>query len=81
MTEQPHPQQPQPYAAGPKRLVRNRDDKVLAGVCSGIADYLGLDRNLVRVLTVLGTVLGAGALVIAYVAAWILVPAEAGPAR
>lgn len=71
MTEQdPHPQ---PYTA-PKRLVRSRDDRWLGGVCGGFAQYFGVDANLVRLLVVLGTILGFGSLIIAYVAAWILMP-------
>ncbi|MDQ4051160.1 MAG: PspC domain-containing protein [Actinomycetota bacterium] len=57
-----------------KRLTRNTDDKLLGGVCSGVADYLGVDVTLVRLLTVVGAVFGLGSLVIAYVVAWLLVP-------
>lgn len=57
-----------------KRLVRRTDDKMVAGVCSGVASYLGLDANLVRVLAVLGTILGFGSLIVAYVVAWVLMP-------
>lgn len=67
-------QHPYPYPR-PRRLVRDTDDRILGGVCSGAAQYLGLDPTLVRVLTVLGTVLGAGSLVLAYAVAWVLVPA------
>jgi len=66
--------QPQPQPQPPKRLVRRRDDRMLAGVCSGVADYLGVDVTLVRLLTVLGAVFGLGSLVVAYVVAWILLP-------
>ncbi len=47
---------------------------MLGGVCSGVADYLGIDVTLVRVLTVLGAIFGVGSLLVAYVVAWILVP-------
>jgi len=57
-----------------KRLTRNTDDKMLGGVCSGVADYLGVDVTLVRLLTVVGAIFGLGSLVIAYVVAWLLVP-------
>ncbi|MGZ4495313.1 MAG: PspC domain-containing protein [Nocardioides sp.] len=60
----------------PKRLVRSRDDRWIAGVCGGVAAYTGLDANLVRLLVVLGTVLGLGSLVVVYVIAWILLPEE-----
>ncbi len=57
-----------------KRLTRRSDDRMVAGVCSGVADYLGIDVTLVRVLTVVGAIFGVGSLVIAYVVAWVLVP-------
>jgi phage shock protein C len=57
-----------------KRLVRRSDDKMVAGVCSGLADYLGVDVTLVRVLTVLGAVFGFGSLIVAYVVMWAVVP-------
>lgn len=60
--------------ASRKRLVRNTDNKVMGGVCAGVADYLGLDPTLVRVLTVVGAVLGLGSVVVAYVVAWAVMP-------
>lgn len=56
-------------------LVRT-DDRWLGGVCGGVARYLGVDPNLIRLVTVIGAVLGIGTLVIAYVAAWVLMPDE-----
>lgn len=38
------------------------------GVCSGIADYFGLDVTLVRIAWVLGTILGFGSLILIYLA-------------
>lgn len=67
---------PRPQPQPPKRLVRRRDDRMIAGVCSGVADYLGVDVTLVRVLTVLGAIFGLGTVVVAYVVAWILLPEE-----
>jgi len=66
------PQHPVP--GGPRRLVRSPDDRWLGGVCGGLAAYTGLDPNLVRLLVVLGTLLGAGSLAVAYVVAWIIIP-------
>jgi phage shock protein C len=71
MTE---PMTPPPSAPAPKRLVRSRDDRWVAGVCGGVASYLGVDANLVRLVVVLGTVLGFGSLAVAYIVAWILMP-------
>ncbi|WP_432663892.1 PspC domain-containing protein [Wukongibacter baidiensis] len=49
-----------------KKLYRSRDDKMIAGVCGGIADYFAIDTALVRILWVLITFLG-GAGIIAYI--------------
>ena len=60
--------------AGPKRLVRSRDDRWLAGVCGGDREYAGVDPNLVRLLAVVGAVFSSGTLFLAYVVAWIVMP-------
>ena len=57
-----------------KRLTRRRDDRMIAGVCSGVADYVGLDPTLVRVLAVVAAVFSGGTMAVAYIAAWILMP-------
>ena len=57
-----------------KRLTRRSNDRMIAGVCSGVADYLGLDPTLVRLLTVVAAVFSGGAVAVAYIAAWILMP-------
>jgi phage shock protein C len=57
-----------------KKLTRSRDDRWVAGVCGGVADYTGVDVTIIRVGLVICTILGAGSLVIGYVAAWILIP-------
>jgi phage shock protein C len=66
--------EPQSVTHPPKRLVRSREDRWLSGVCGGVAQYLGVDPNLVRLVVVIGTILGFGSLLLAYVAAWILMP-------
>ncbi|GAA4896837.1 PspC domain-containing protein [Actinomycetospora straminea] len=60
-------------AFGFRRSVR---DRWIAGVCGGIAARTGLDVNLVRVLAVLLAVFGHLVGLIAYLAAWALVPEE-----
>src|SRR5690349_22635117 len=79
-TEQPGPERPtteQPTAAAtpPRRLYRTRDDRVIAGVCGGIAHYFNIDPVLVRVGAVALALLG-GAGVLAYLAAVLLIPNE-----
>ena len=59
-----------------RRLVRRSDDKMVASVCSGVADYLGIDPMLVRALTLVGAVLGFGTLIVAYVVLWVVLPQD-----
>jgi len=58
---------------GPRRLYKSTDDRMVAGVCGGIADYFGIDPVIVRVIAV-ALVFAGGAGLLAYVAAWLLVP-------
>jgi phage shock protein C len=57
------------------RLYRNQSNKVLAGVCSGIAEYLNIDPTIVRLVWILITFLG-GAGIIAYILACIIIPVK-----
>jgi phage shock protein PspC (stress-responsive transcriptional regulator) len=57
-----------------KRLTRSSSDSMIAGVCGGIAEYTGVDANLIRLLVVVGTILGFGSLAVLYVVAWVLMP-------
>jgi phage shock protein C len=57
-------------------LYRSRQDRMLGGVCGGLARYLGVDVALMRVLLVVLTVFGVGAGAIGYLIAWIVVPEE-----
>jgi len=61
---------------GTKVLVRSRKDRMLAGVCAGVAGYFGLDVTLVRVITAVVCIITAGAGVLAYLAAWVIIPEE-----
>lgn len=56
-----------------KKLCRNANDKVIAGVCSGIGEYFDLDPVLIRVIWVVFA-LAAGSGVIAYLIAWMIIP-------
>jgi phage shock protein C len=60
----------QPYP----RLSRPREDRKLAGVCAGVARYLGVDVTLVRLIAVLLALWPPGVGLIAYLVAWIVMP-------
>lgn len=74
----PSPKEPQPQAQPQqtvrKRLFRDPDDKILGGVASGIALYLGWNATLVRLALVLFALLGYGIVIALYIAAWIVIP-------
>ncbi|HEY3978986.1 MAG TPA: PspC domain-containing protein [Streptosporangiaceae bacterium] len=59
-----------------KVLVRPRARRMIAGVCAGFADYLGVDVTLIRVLVAALAVITGGAGLLAYLVAWALIPNE-----
>jgi phage shock protein PspC (stress-responsive transcriptional regulator) len=61
---------------GNKVLIRPRNGRMVAGVCAGFADYLGLDVNLVRVLVAVISIFTIGTGVLAYLVAWAVIPEE-----
>lgn len=65
---------PHPGQQGPKRLVRSSGDKMLSGVCGGLAAYSGLDPTLVRLLAVVAIVLTFPIGLIAYIVAAVVMP-------
>lgn len=58
-----------------KRLLRPREGRKIAGVCKGFAEYFDLDVALVRIVWLVCSIFGLLG-VIAYCAAWIIVPEE-----
>ena len=59
----------------PKRLYRSRSDRVVAGVCGGLATYFDIDPTIVRVIAVL-SVFVSGLGILAYIILAIVVPLE-----
>ncbi|KAA3661499.1 MAG: PspC domain-containing protein [Calditrichaeota bacterium] len=56
-----------------RKIYRSQYDRVIAGVCGGVAEYFNIDLFLVRVIFVLAVFWG-GVGIIAYIAAWIIIP-------
>jgi len=63
-----------PSSRRERRLTRRQDNKMVAGVCSGVADHFGVDPTLVRILLVAAVVFGFGSGILLYLAAWWLMP-------
>jgi phage shock protein PspC (stress-responsive transcriptional regulator) len=70
----PPPAEPRP------RLLRSREDRVIAGVCGGLGRHLGVDPVIFRITFVLTLFLG-GLGILAYIAAWLFVPSDDGTAE
>ena len=56
-----------------KRLYRSRKEKIIAGVCGGLAEYFGVDPTLIRLIFVLFLLVGGSAFLI-YLTMWLIVP-------
>lgn len=72
-TPYPPPSHSRPERSS-RRLARSRSNRMIAGVCGGLAEYTGLDANLIRILLVAAVVFGFGTGIVLYVAAWLLMP-------
>ena len=59
-----------------RRLTRSRNERVLGGVCGGLARYWNTDPLLLRILTVVLTLATGGAFLVGYLIAWIAIPDE-----
>ena len=57
-----------------KKLVRSANKKI-AGVCGGLAEFLGLDASIVRIVWLLCVLFGCFGL-LAYLIMWIVMPAQ-----
>ncbi len=58
-----------------KKLYRSTGNRMIAGVCAGIADYVNVDTNVVRLLYIFGLMItGVFPLVILYVIAMFMIP-------
>lgn len=55
------------------RLFRSSDNRIIAGICAGTAEFFGLDTGLIRVATLL-LILFGGLSLWAYLILWIIIP-------
>lgn len=58
-----------------KKFYRSRKNRLIAGVCGGLAEYFEIDSIIVRLIALI-LVLSVGAGIIGYIIAWIVVPEE-----
>jgi phage shock protein C len=70
---------PEPTDRPKFRLRRSRTDRMVAGVCGGLAESLGVDAAVIRIGLVTLTVLGFGMGIVLYAAVWMLAPETEEP--
>lgn len=58
-----------------KKLYRNSQDKIIAGVCSGLGDYLNIDPVIIRIIA-LGLFFLHGFGLLTYLIAWVIIPPD-----
>ena len=59
-----------------KRLYKSTTNKMISGVCGGIAEYFDVDPTLIRLAAAAITLLGCGTTIIAYIVAAIIIPTQ-----
>ncbi len=62
-----------------RKLYRSRTDRMIAGVCAGLADFFGIDPTIVRLVFAAGALLGFGSFILIYLVIFIVVPEEPLP--
>jgi phage shock protein C len=61
---------------GSKKLFRSRTNRMIFGVCAGLAEFFGIDPTVVRLVFVAGTLLWFGTFLLLYLIMFIFVPEE-----
>jgi len=59
-----------------RKLYRSSRDRKLFGICGGLADYLGVDATLLRILLIVVAVFSGGAVILVYIIAGFVIPRE-----
>lgn len=64
-----------------KQLFRSRSNRMVAGVCAGLGDFLGIDPTVVRLVFIIASLFSyVGPVLITYLVLFIVVPEEPQPA-
>ena len=59
-----------------KKLYRSRSNRMIVGVCAGLANFFGVDPTVVRLIFILGTLFGYGTFILIYIVIFVLAPEE-----
>jgi phage shock protein C len=61
---------------GSKKLYRSRANRIIFGVCGGLGEFFGIDTTIVRLVFVVGALLGFGSFILIYIVMFFVVPEE-----
>lgn len=59
-----------------RKLYRSRNNRMLFGVCAGLANFFGMDPTIMRLIFAAGTLFGFGSFIFIYIVLFIVVPEE-----
>ena len=59
-----------------RQLTRSTSNRMIAGVCAGLGEYLGIDPTIIRLLTILAFFTGFGGIALVYLIMAIVVPEQ-----
>ena len=59
-----------------KKLYRSRTNRLIGGVCGGLGEFINIDPTIVRIVFVLGMLLGLGSFFLLYIFMYFIVPEE-----
>ena len=59
-----------------KKLYKDQNNKMVCGVCAGLAKYCDMDVSMMRILWTVGTLITGGTAIIAYIACVVIMPDE-----
>jgi phage shock protein C len=62
--------------SGSRKLYRSRVNRMIFGVCGGLGEFFGIDTTIIRLLFVVGALLGFGSFVLIYLVMFFVVPEE-----
>jgi phage shock protein PspC (stress-responsive transcriptional regulator) len=63
-------------SSGSRKLYRSRTNRWIFGVCGGLAEFFGIDTTIVRLVFVIGALLGFGSFILIYLVMFFVVPEE-----
>jgi phage shock protein C len=59
-----------------RKLTRSSSNRMIAGVCAGLGEYLGIDPTLIRLLAILALFTGFGGIALVYLVMAIVIPEQ-----